>query len=64
MCPLLAIFTLNPWELIIVGVVVLLLFGSRLPGAMRSLGRGMVEFKKGLKDTDENEERPSSPPNS
>ncbi len=33
---------------IIVGVVILLLFGNRLPSVMRSLGRGMVEFKKGM----------------
>jgi sec-independent protein translocase protein TatA len=36
-------------ELLIVGGIVLLLFGNRLPGAMRSLGRSIVEFKKGVK---------------
>jgi sec-independent protein translocase protein TatA len=35
-------------ELIIIGVVVLLLFGNRLPSVMRSLGRGVIEFKKGV----------------
>jgi sec-independent protein translocase protein TatA len=35
-------------DLIIVGVIVLLLFGNRLPSVMRSLGRGVVEFKKGV----------------
>jgi sec-independent protein translocase protein TatA len=39
-------------ELLIVAFIVLLLFGSRLPGMMRSLGRGVVEFKKGLNDQD------------
>ncbi len=38
----------GPLELIIVGVVVLLLFGNRLPSVMRSLGRGVIEFKKGV----------------
>ncbi len=38
----------SPTDLIIVGVVVLLLFGNRLPSVMRSLGRGVVEFKKGV----------------
>lgn len=38
----------SPMDLIIVGVVVLLLFGNRLPSVMRSLGRGVVEFKKGV----------------
>lgn len=36
-------------ELIIVAFVILLLFGNRLPGVMRSLGQGIVEFKKGVK---------------
>ena len=40
-------------ELLIVGVVVLLLFGHRLPSVMRSLGRGVVEFKKGIAGSDE-----------
>jgi TatA/E family protein of Tat protein translocase len=30
--------------------VVLLLFGSRLPTMARSLGSGITEFKKGLKE--------------
>lgn len=39
----------GPMELLIVAVLVLLLFGNRLPSVMRSMGRGIVEFKKGLK---------------
>ena len=35
-------------ELLIVAGVMLLLFGHRLPSLMRSLGRGVVEFKKGV----------------
>ena len=31
----------------------LLLFGNRLPGAMRSVGRSIVEFKKGMKEVDD-----------
>ncbi len=38
----------GPLELLIVLAVLLLLFGNRLPGVMRSLGRGVVEFKKGV----------------
>jgi sec-independent protein translocase protein TatA len=41
---------------IIVGVVILLLFGNRLPSVMRSLGRGMVEFKKGMQGLDDDAE--------
>ncbi len=35
-------------ELLIVAVIVLLLFGKRLPGVMGSLGKSIVEFKKGV----------------
>ena len=37
-------------ELIVIGVIMLLLFGRRLPEVGRSLGQGIVQFKKGLKD--------------
>ena len=39
-------FSLFHW--LIVAVIILLLFGNRLPSVMRSLGLGVVEFKKGL----------------
>jgi sec-independent protein translocase protein TatA len=32
---------------------VLLLFGNRLPSVMRSMGRSVVEFKKGISDANE-----------
>lgn len=41
-------FGLGVWELVIVALVILLLFGSRLPSVMRSLGLGITEFKKGV----------------
>lgn len=44
---------LGPMELIIILVVGVLLFGKKLPEIGRSLGRSLVEFKKGLKETDE-----------
>ena len=40
----------NGVEWLIILVVVLLLFGHRLPGMARSLGSGITEFKRGLKD--------------
>lgn len=40
-------------ELIILAVIILLLFGSRLPSVMRSLGMSVTEFKKGIRDSDE-----------
>ncbi|MFZ4734164.1 MAG: Sec-independent protein translocase subunit TatA/TatB [Pirellulales bacterium] len=41
-------FGLGPVELVVVGLVILVLFGSRLPKVMRSLGQGIVEFKRGV----------------
>ncbi|UCG32489.1 MAG: twin-arginine translocase TatA/TatE family subunit [Phycisphaerales bacterium] len=37
-------------ELLIVGLVGLLIFGRRLPEVGRSLGKSIVEFKRGLAD--------------
>ena len=39
----------GPLEMIIIAFIFLLLFGNRLPGVMRSMGQGIVEFKKGIK---------------
>lgn len=45
----------GPFELLLVAFIVLLLFGKKLPTLMRSLGSSVVEFKKGINDTDEPE---------
>lgn len=42
-------FTPGPLQILILGLVVLLLFGNRLPSVMRSLGEGITEFKKGIR---------------
>jgi len=41
---------LSPAHLLIFGVVAILLFGNRLPSVARSLGRSLVEFKKGMNE--------------
>jgi sec-independent protein translocase protein TatA len=48
MSPLFA-WGLSPTEILILLVLGVLLFGRRLPEVGRSLGKGIVEFKKGLK---------------
>ena len=45
----LAFLTPGPWQFVIVLLVILVLFGNRLPSVMRSLGEGITEFKKGIK---------------
>ena len=46
--------SLGPVELILVLVILLLLFGARrLPDIARSFGKSRREFKKGLKDDEE-----------
>lgn len=41
-------FGIGTTELLVMGVVVLILFGSRIPQTMKSLGVGLAEFKKGI----------------
>ena len=46
-------FMTGHWEWIIILIVALLLFGRRLPEVMRSMGKGVSEFKKGLRDVED-----------
>lgn len=53
-------------EWIIVVVIALLLFGSRLPKVAKSMGKSIVEFKKGIKGVqdeieDASDDAPTSP---
>ncbi|MDX1967712.1 MAG: twin-arginine translocase TatA/TatE family subunit [Planctomycetaceae bacterium] len=49
------------FELAIFAVIVLLLFGSRLPSVMRSLGSSITEFKKGAREGEQELEDHSKP---
>lgn len=40
---------LGPMELMLIMGLGVLLFGKRLPEVGRSLGKGIIEFKKGLR---------------
>lgn len=45
---------LGHWEIILIVLAVLLLFGGRkIPELMKGIGSGMREFKKGLRGEDE-----------
>jgi sec-independent protein translocase protein TatA len=59
-------FGLQLWEVFVVLLIVLLVFGpKRLPEMGRSLGRGMREFKDsitGRDDERESERQPELPP--
>jgi sec-independent protein translocase protein TatA len=49
MTPVFGILGLSPIELLIIAGVGVLLFGRNLPQVGRSLGKSIVEFKKGIK---------------
>lgn len=44
---------IGPMEMMIFSVIALLLFGKRLPEVARSLGKGIVEFKRGIKGVED-----------
>ena len=47
------LFAIGPWQVVLVSVVILLLFGGKkIPELMKGLGSGIKEFKKGVKDDD------------
>jgi len=49
-------------QLIILAVLGLLIFGKRLPEVGRSLGKGIVEFKKGLAGIDDEIDKAAKEP--
>ena len=60
--PLLAFWMPGGAEWIVLLVLGLLIFGRRLPEVGRSLGRSIVEFKRGIKGIDDEIEDESSKP--
>jgi sec-independent protein translocase protein TatA len=58
-------FNLGPWELMLVLLVVLLVFGAkRLPEIGQSMGKGIREFKKSIREVrnEIEDESPDAPP--
>ncbi len=52
---------LGPWQILLVLVLVLLLFGGRgkISSIMGDLGKGITSFRKGLKDDEDKESDPA-----
>lgn len=52
---------IGPWQIILIVVIVLLLFGGKkIPELMRGIGKGTREFKKGIAGEDEEDEKKDS----
>ncbi len=48
---LIILFSLGAPEILLIALVVLLIFGGKkIPELMRGLGKGVTEFRKGMKD--------------
>ncbi len=54
--------SIGPVEIAIIGIVALLLFGRRLPEVMRNLGKGIVEFKRGVRGIEDQVDQATSLP--
>lgn len=54
MLNLITLWALGTGEIILIALVVLLIFGGKkIPELMRGLGKGVSQFKKGVKEVDE-----------
>lgn len=54
MLNLITLWALGTGEIILIALVVLLIFGGKkIPELMRGLGKGVSQFKKGVKDVDD-----------
>lgn len=53
MTPLAFLGSIGWPEMLIIGIIGVLIFGKRLPEVGKSIGKGIVEFKKGLAGVDD-----------
>lgn len=51
--PIFPIGIVGPWEIVIIALIVLLLFGGKkIPELMKGLGKGVKSFKDGLNEVE------------
>ena len=50
MCPVFAFLDFNPVMMLVLGAIAVMLFGERLPEVARSIGKGLMEFKSGIRE--------------
>ena len=62
MTSMFAFFNLGAQEMIILLIIGVLLFGRKLPEVGRYLGKGIVEFKKGIKGLEDDVDTTASAP--
>lgn len=59
---MLAFFPLGvvgPWQVVIIALVILLLFGGKkIPELMRGLGKGVKSFKQGMNEVEDELKKP------
>ena len=48
------LFNFGFWEIVIIALVILLIFGGKkIPELMKGLGKGVKNFKEGMKDVED-----------
>lgn len=53
----------SPWQIIVILVIVLLLFGGKkIPELMKGLGSGVKNFKKAINEDDDEDKKPENLP--
>jgi len=53
---------MGPWQILVIGIVVLVLFGrGKIAGLMGEVGKGITSFKRGIKDSADDVEKTDTP---